>query len=397
MKDMANRIAFLIGKHLKQELSDEDSRELHAWMEESVDNREIFEQLTDVEYLEQTIREKYQTKPIASTREKLNRLIEAEDEPVQNIGNIRRLWLRLSVAAAVLIILAGAVMYIYKIDQQAGNGVVKTGNEKQDIAPGINKATLKLADGRSIVLDSSTKGQLPQQGGIQVSNKNGQLIYAAASVNNEGEDLWNTLSTARGQTYPVLLSDGSKAWLNSESSIRFPVFFKGDLREVQITGEVLFEVAHNPSKPFKVTAGEINVQVLGTTFNVNAYKDEDAIRTTLIEGSVQVTKGIQWKKIRPGQQAQVLPDEIKVAEVDVEKVIAWKQGLFRFKEDKLSEAMKNIARWYNVEVVFEGNSANVGLSGTIPRTAHISEVIKALSMLDVAARIEGRKLILNAQ
>lgn len=393
-------IALLIKKYLKEDLDEKEEQELESWKNQSEANRQIFEKLTDDNYLLQAVSDSYKIDSDEIAQQKINVLIDA-DQATTGIAKetlVRSIWPRLSVAAAVLLLLAVSAVYFLRKNQQPDTRVTKTSNETPDITPGTYKATLRLADGRSIVLDSATMGQLAQQGGIQVLNKNGQLVYTPSNAEGKGEVLWNTLSTAKGQTYPLLLSDGSRIWLNSESSIRFPVFFKGDLREVQITGEVLFEVAHDPSKPFKVTAKDINVQVLGTTFNVNAYNDEDAIKTTLIEGSVQVSSGVQRKKIRPGQQAQVVANEIKVVEnVAVDKIIAWKQGYFRFKEDKLSEAMKNIARWYNVDVVFQGNAGNVEFSGDIHRSSNLSEVVRLLAAMDVDARIEGRKLILKAQ
>jgi ferric-dicitrate binding protein FerR (iron transport regulator) len=275
--------------------------------------------------------------------------------------------------------------------------VAKTTNTATDIAPGVFKATLKLADGRSIVLDKSTMGQLAEQGSTQVLNKDGQLVYAPAAGAAQAKDLWNTLSTAKGQTYSLLLSDGSRITLNSESSIQFPVSFAGELREVKVTGEAYFQVAHDASRPFEVKARDMELRVLGTTFNVNAYSDEDAVKATLVEGSIQIRKGVQKKIIKPGQQAQVLPDDIKVTDVDVDRITAWKQGYFRFKEDKLSEAMRNVARWYDVEVVYEGNAAGVEVTGSIPRTANLSELIKMLAAIDIEAKIDGKKLILNAK
>jgi ferric-dicitrate binding protein FerR (iron transport regulator) len=397
MNETANRIAVLIGKHLKQELSREEDLELNAWIEESGDHREIFERLTTVDYLEDTIREKYRTNAVEATREKLNRLIETDGETLQRNGSIHRIWPRLAVAAAVLCLLSVSVFYILKRTGKADTEMAKAVKVESVISPGSNKATLKLADGRSIVLDSATIGQLAQQGSTQVLNKNGQLVYDASRVMGQREVLWNTLSTTKGQTYSLLLSDGSRITLNSASSIRFPVTFTGEKREVQVTGEVYFQVAHDASRPFEVTAGDMVLQVLGTTFNVNAYADEAAIKATLVEGSIQIIKGAQRKIIKPRQQAQVLPNDIKVTEVDVDKIIAWQQGFFRFKEDKLSAAMKNIARWYDVDVQYEGNAANVEISGGIPRSANISELIKMLAGIDVEARIEGRKLVLKAQ
>lgn len=387
-------IALLIQKYLKEELSEAELQQLQDWQQQSEGNRRIFNKLTDDTYLMQAITDHYKMDPDDIALQKINARIDADLQPKPQTG-IRHIWIRLTVAAAVLVVLATSVMYIFRKKQDTG--IVQVTQTIQDIAPGGYSATLKLADGRSVVLDSSTANQLPQQGNAQVLNKNGQLVYTPTTGSQHDEVIWNTLSTAKGQTYPLLLSDGSRVTLNSASSIRFPVSFTGDVREVQVTGEVFFQVAHNAAKPFKVTARGMDLQVLGTSFNVNAYDDEETVKATLVEGSIQIKKGTQKKIIKPGQQAQVLTNEIKISEVDIDKITAWKQGFFRFKEDKLSEAVKNIARWYNVDVVLEGNAANVDVSGDIPRTANLSELIKLLSVIDVEARIEGKKLILKAQ
>lgn len=391
-------IAQLIQKYLKEELSEEELQQLQDWQQQSEGNRRIFNKLTDDEYLMQAVTDHYKIDSDEVALQKINARIDADQQPqnTDTYTGARTIWLRLTVAAAILVVLATSAVYIFRKKQQNA-GVAQSTQSTQDIAPGGYSATVTLADGRSIALDSAGTGQLPQQGGTQVLNKNGQLVYTEAVGHGQSEVIWNTLSTSKGQTYPLLLSDGSRVTLNSESSIRFPVSFTGNLREVQVTGEVFFQVAHDAQKPFKVTAKGMDLQVLGTSFNVNAYDDEDAVKATLVEGSIQIKKGIQKKVIKPGQQAQVLANEIKISEVDVDKIIAWKQGYFRFKEDKLSDAMKNLARWYNIEVVFEGNAGEVKISGDIHRSSNLSDVLKLLTAMDLSARIEGRKLILNAQ
>jgi ferric-dicitrate binding protein FerR (iron transport regulator) len=390
-------IALLIHKYLKEELDGRERQELEEWQARSESNRHIFEKLTNDEYLLTAIGDAYKIDSDALAQQKINALIDAGQ--YKTATPIKSIWSRLSVAAAILILLSVTTIYIFRKNQKRGTDIVNTSTTKPAITPGTFKATLQLADGKSIVLDSAAIGQLAQQGSTQVLNKKGELVYSSPTKGGQaGAVLWNTLSTAKGQTYHLTLSDNSEAWLNSESSIRFPVTFTGDKRQVEITGEVFLEVAHDADKPFTVMAQGVYVNVLGTKFNVNAYEDEEAIKTTLVEGSVKISKGIQQKQLKPGQQAQVVANEIRVLEnVDVDKVTAWKQGYFRFKEDKLSEAMKNIARWYNIEVVFEGNAANVEISGNIHRSSNISDLLKLLGAIDVNANIEGRKLILKAQ
>lgn len=393
-------IALLINKFLKDELDERETQELEFWKSESDVNRQIFEELTNDAYLIEAVGDAYKIDSDTVARQKMHALIAKEQqlEPGTQKPKIRSLWFRLAATAAVIFILISiTTIYLLRKDKEPGN-IVTSQNTKPDIAPGASKATLTLADGSTIVLDSTAMGQLAQQGATQIINKDGQLVYAAGKPEGNSAAFYNTVSTSKGQTYPLLLSDHSRIWLNAESSIRFPVSFTGNERRVEITGEVYFEIAHDASKPFFATVNGVNIQVLGTKFNVNAYADEGAIKTTLVEGSVSISKGIQRKRLTPGQQAQVVANEISIADkVDVGKITAWRQGYFRFKEDKLAEAMKNIARWYNVEVVFEGNAANIELSGDINRSSNLSSIVRLLAAMDVEARIEGRKLIVKAQ
>lgn len=392
-------IALLIKKFLKDELDERETQELESWKSQSDVNRRIFEELTSDAYLIEAVGDAYKIDSDPVARQKMHALIAAEQEVETGTRKtkIRSLWFRLAAAAVFFILISITTIYILRKEKEPGTVVVNQ-NVKPDIAPGANKATLTLADGSTIVLDSAAMGQLAQQGATQIINKDGQLVYTGGKREENSAVFYNTVSTSKGQTYPLLLSDHSRIWLNAESSIRFPVSFTGDERRVEITGEVYFEIAHDAAKPFFATVNGVNIQVLGTKFNVNAYADESAIKTTLIEGSVSISKGTQKKRITPGQQAQVVANEISIADnVDVGKITAWRQGYFRFKEDKLFEAMKNIARWYNIEVAFEGNAANIELSGNINRSSNLSSIVRLLAAMDVQARIEGRKLIVKAQ
>jgi ferric-dicitrate binding protein FerR (iron transport regulator) len=264
-----------------------------------------------------------------------------------------------------------------------------------DAAPGVYKAQLVLDDGSTITLDSAGTRKLAQQGNMQVMNADGQLVYKKDAT-TKATALYNTLKTARGQMYPVKLSDGSAVWLNSSSSIRFPVAFTEQERRVEITGEAYFEVAHNDKKPFTVSVNGTEVQVVGTVFNINSYNDEGSMRTTLLKGAVKVKKGDQQVMIKPGEQAQVVSDNIKVnKDVNIIKEVAWKNGLFYFKNEDLKTIMRQIARWYDVDVVYEGNVSKEGISGKIYRNANLSEVLKLLNVLEVNFKIEGKKLIIK--
>jgi hypothetical protein len=268
-----------------------------------------------------------------------------------------------------------------------------------DVAPGHEGAVLKLADGRSIVLDSSRDGSLAVQGNVAIIKQGaGQLVYnqEGPSAGGQGtggaggmpEVMYNTLTTPRGRRTSVVLSDGTKVWLNSGSSIKFPTAFAGRERKVEVTGQAYFEVAKNASQPFKVRVlshtapeqmtREIEIEVLGTAFDLMAYNDEDRIRTTLVDGSVKVVSNADHKLLSPREQAVAAADgRFSLNAVDVQKVTAWKDGNFLFREDDLGSIMKELARWYDIDVHFEG-IIKYHYTGRISRQVNISQVLKML-------------------
>ena len=401
MSQTTKQIAGLIEKYLKQEITETETQELNAWLGESLDHKEIFEKLTDADYLEQAVVEFHKYNPSVETWQRLMYKIENSG----GRSKIRSIWPRLSVAAAILILFATAALFIlntsHKKDQVQRSSTTTT--QKPDIGPGASKATLTLADGRTIVLDSVSTGQLAQQGTTQVMNKDGKLVYAAQGK-NENEVLYNTLATARGQMYPIVLSDNSRIWLNSESSIKYPVAFVGNERRVEITGEAYFEIAHDASKPFIVVVDGTEIKVLGTKFNVNAYEDEDRMKTTLLEGSVQVKKGIQHAIIMPGQQAQVSNDETGkekgihvISDVNTSEVIAWKNGLFNFDGEDIPTALRQLARWYNIDIVYAGEVPKDKFMGEVERNLNLSQALKILERAGLQFTLEGRKLIVKQQ
>jgi transmembrane sensor len=258
-----------------------------------------------------------------------------------------------AIAATVLVVFTtGGLLY----QRLAAPKIIKqqayAAKPAATIKPGTNTATLTLANGSKIVLDSSPKGVLAQQGGITVKKTaGGQLVYDL-SGREPGKTTaigFNTLATARGQQYQVVLPDGSHVWLNAASSLKFPTAFTGSQRKVELTGEAYFEVAKNKEMPFTVDVNQSQVQVLGTHFNIMAYPEESSTNTTLLEGSVKVSKDNLSKLIVPGQQARVTK-EIHVAEVNTDQVMAWKNGNFSFNDEDIHTLMNQIARWYDVDV-----------------------------------------------
>ncbi|WP_175632640.1 FecR family protein [Pedobacter ghigonis] len=266
-----------------------------------------------------------------------------------------------------------------------------------DIAPGNNKATLTLANGKRISLANLSNGEIASQSGIRISKTdNGQLVYeSVANTAVSGKAEFNTIEVPVGGQWQVILPDRSKVWLNALSSITYPLHFSGKERNVKISGEAYFEVAHNSKMPFKVQSGQQTVEVLGTHFNVMAYADEQLIKTTLMEGSVKVYEGKESKLLVPGEQAQVGSGKITVTKnIDVEDVVAWKNGYFKFDEN-LESIMAKVARWYNVEIVYQVKpDPGIVYAGKVSRTKNISSLLKIIEFDgDVHFKIDGRRVI----
>lgn len=313
----------------------------------------------------------------------------------------RKLWYP-AAAAAVLLIAAGIYWMGYtgkislnkekSIEQLAGK------DPQQDIAPANRTATLVLGDGRKIVLDEFADGQIAEEAGVAISKTaGGKLIYTVRNrpaLKNLINKEVNTLSTVKGQQYQVVLPDGSEVWLNAASTITYPANFANlKNRVVQLTGEAYFEVAKDKNHPFIVKTSRQQVEVLGTHFNVNSYDDEKATRTTLLEGSVKVWNDKGQEVLLPGQQSAVAQGAPLVSKANVNETVAWKNGDFIFDNEEFGSILRQLSRWYNVEIVDEDRHEGLRLSGTISRSRNISTVLKALEVTGkVKFRMEGRTL-----
>jgi ferric-dicitrate binding protein FerR (iron transport regulator) len=265
---------------------------------------------------------------------------------------------------------------------------------KDDVSPGGDKATLTLADGRTIVLDEAQNGALAQQGNTKIIKLDGKILYDQINKSSK-EVVYNTISTPNGGQYQLELPDGSLVWLNASSSIHFPTSFVENERRVNVTGEAYFEIAKNPSKPFIVGVNNSEVQVLGTHFNINSYNDEDDMKTTLLEGSVRFVSGGDINILKPGQQSQLAKNgDIKVvSDVDVDKVVAWKNGLFDFENAGIETVMRQLSRWYDVEVEYNGKPDDIFIA-EMRRNIKLSDALKALELTGrVRFDIQGKKII----
>jgi len=304
---------------------------------------------------------------------------------------VRPLWHRIAAAASILLFVSVGAYFIIHRTPPEREWIAQ--NFKNDIGPGGNSATLTLGDGKVVALNARTKGQVAVQGNLAVmKTAEGQLEYRSiASGDNEISE--NTLATQRKEQYKVVLADGTNVWLNDASSIRYPTAFKGKYRDVTITGEVYFEVAHNASQPFRVKSAGQMIEVLGTHFNVNTYSDEPAVKTTLLEGKVKVSSAIDYKIIQPGKQALLKNARLSLTNADLEEAVAWKNGYFRFNNEKIEGVMRKLARWYDIDVRFDGPISQEEFNGTISRFTNISEVLESLQYSrSIHFKIEGRRV-----
>lgn len=327
-------------------------------------------------------------------------------EEKQHVARVYKLrWLKWSAAAAVLLLLAVAA-YFRMQDRSALSTIVQNKesvHDKKDITPGSDKAVLTLASGETVVLDEADNGSLAQEGSTKVIKLDGQLSYQ--QTGNTKEISYNTITTPKGGQYKLVLADGTKVWLNAASSLRFPVSFTGASRTVELTGEGYFEVAKlalpgaNVNMPFIVKILNVaentgEVEVLGTHFNIMAYGDESTIKTTLLEGSVKVRNNKTNALLKPGQQANLQKDMLRTTDrVDVEEVVAWKEGYFQFdRKAPIDHVMRQIARWYDVEIVYEGEIPNRRFGGKIARNSQLQDVLKMLELNNIHFRINRRKI-----
>jgi transmembrane sensor len=305
-----------------------------------------------------------------------------------------------SIAASVILI--SAVISFANRYYLGNHQVAVVKPFKNDIPPGSNKAILTLGNGHKIILADAKNGQLADDANTKITKaKDGRLIYNTTANSAQAEQQaidYNTISTPNGGQYEVVLPDGTKVWLNASSSLRYPTRFMGNERKVELWGEAYFEVAHNKAMPFKVKTVKQEIEVLGTHFNVNAYTDEPATKTTLLEGSVKITAAnTQSVVIKPNQQALLNSDGFNVHEVDADEFIAWKNGYFEFSEENLGSIMRKISRWYNVEIVYTDEGLeNQVFSGSISKYKNVSQVIKLLELTSVANfNIQGNRIIIT--
>lgn len=306
-------------------------------------------------------------------------------------------WRRIAVAASVLLVIGVGAYFFLSRKTKESTEIVNVPVPVDIKAPQTNRAVITLADGTTVYLDSTANGQLAMQDNVKlVKLADGQIVYEPAGRNPQSVS-YNTLTNPRGsKVIDMTLADGSRVWLNAGSSVTYPVVFTGNERNVHITGEAYFEVASDVSKPFYVAKGDVRVQVLGTHFNVNAYEDEEDIRVTLYEGSVKVSRRAQFVMLKPGQQAVAGQSVLRINHSpDLEEVIAWKNGLFTFDKADIKAVMRQLARWYDLEVEYRSGTTGDLFGGSMQRDLPLSKVLEFLKKSEVRFEVEGKKVIVT--
>ena len=406
--ETTNRIAFLFSKYTKKESSPEEFEELLVWLA-SYDEDGAHALSAPLQELWQRAR----AGQLPSTAGQVNweQLFEnvmnsdAKVVPLHAPAIPRKRWgLRIAAAAVIILLLSagGYLLLSHRSEPPLAINVQPAQRSAESVLPGGNKAILILADGSRITLDSMQNGVLAQQGNTQVIKAGGQLKYSAGPNGDfaKAPAGYNTVATPRGGQYQLILPDGSKVWLNAASSIRYPTAFTGNERQVEITGEAYFEVATLASPgtgkkvPFIVQANNMKVQVLGTHFNIMAYDDESSIQTTLLEGSVKITQGAASSLLVPGKQAQVdrTNGHITVSDANVNMVVAWKDGYFYFDKADVKAVMRQVARWYDLDIAYEGKLSDDLFAGKIERRLPLSGILHLLEQGTIHYRIQGKTL-----
>lgn len=383
-----NRMQYLLEAYFKGTATAKETIELIGLLEKDNNNEDI-QALLDSMWRDFSPQDQTWTKEKKNDQfGKIFQKIEHHQAPVRRIKN----WYKVAAAAVVTgIVVTAAFFYSTHRSPASLPPPIVYNNTPNDVAPGKDRAYLTLQDGTKVELDSLQNNNAVAYG---FEKKNGnEIAFNEGSAQNIS---YNTLSTPKGGKYKLMLPDGTLVWLNAASTIYFPTAFEGNTREVSITGEAYFEIAQNAKKPFHVKVKDVDVQVLGTHFNVMAYDDEPTINTTLLEGAVKVSQGSHSNILKPGQLSAVDKDGvIKLSNADIEETMAWKNDLFVFKEYDFAKIMRQIERWYDVTVVYKNKIPGGHFSGEIGRNNNISQVFSILQASGVSFKISGNTVTIE--
>lgn len=381
---------------MDQKLTAAELRQLKALINDKDNSLLVQELLNSVYEQKQEISAEYSPgEAFTELWEKISRQPETAPAPVI-ASSFNRKWWKYAAAAAIVI---AAGLGVYQFAGRSGSQPLAEQSSApasgaSDIQPGGNKAILTLADGSIVALTDAQNGILANQGGVNVVKlANGELSYQTGNKQSN-EILFNTIVTPRGGKYRLTLPDGSKVWLNAESSLKYPTAFAGTTREVVLRGEAYFEVAPNPAQPFLVEVKETKVEVLGTHFNIMAYENEGVTATTLVEGAVRVSTMSQQLLLKPGQQAlhQDMGNMKLINDADIQQVVAWKNDYFQFNAERIDRLMRQLERWYDISVKYEGAVPDRKFGGKISRQSPLSDVLRVLELSNVKFRTEGKTI-----
>lgn len=382
--DNRQELIQIFQKYLDGNATPEEQRFVEAWYESFGKDAGITDSYTEEQLGQMEARMEYELK---------KRMEASRPRPLWK--SLHRLVTPSRVAAAVFLILSLAGAWYIMSNQGSKETMTDESTlHAIDLPPGSDQGILTLTDGSQIVLGSVATGMLARQGNTLIQKiEDGLVAYTGEDASLEPG--LNTLTVPSGGKYSLVLPDGSRVWLNAESSITFPTAFSGRKRSVKISGEVYFDVAKDPARPFIVQVGNNRqIRVLGTQFNVNAYSDEEEITTTLLEGSVEILPGGNAGlavRLKPGEQAAFSETgQISVRHgVNTDEIVAWKNGMFHFEKADIQSVMRQISRWYNVEVVYEGPLPNRSFSGKIDRQSNASEALDILRFTGLNFRIDA--------
>lgn len=405
MKD-TQRIVYLLIKHKANSLSSEENEELGRWKNESAKNKALFYELQDQVQEREAISE-LASMDTEGALEQLKLRMSASNNGREDLLESasrsfrKKAKIGVAIAASMLLFASAALVYLYQYHKVE---IAPISNRLffSQISPGGNKATLTLSDGSVIDLDDVVEGTIVSHQGIEITKtEDGQLVYKATNLSFGSSSESNTISTPIGGQFQVILPDGTKVWLNASSSLSYPVIFDAKERKVKLDGEAYFDVTTalnktNEKIPFVVELdSQQHVEVLGTELNIQAYREEMVSKTTLIEGQVKVHAAGRSVNLKPGQQARIIPGEshIDVSEVQTVGVAAWKNGYFHFEEESIQDIMVKIARWYDVEVVYQGKMPDDGFGGIVSRFENVSELLSLLELTGkIHFKVEGRRV-----
>lgn len=372
------RAAYLISQFIQETISEEDEKELDRWMQQSERNIMIFEDLTDESRVHEFL-SWYTERDTERKLEEVKRRLQFTKP-----GKVIPVW-RYAAAACAVLLLGAGIYYFGFLDR--ASTVTSTGTEIADILPGKASATLTLADGKKIDLTNLRDTIINNE----VRIVNGTVVYTSTVAAPEMHEI----SIPRKGVYELVLPDGSKAWLNSSSSIRYPSRFSGGERRVTVTGETYFQVAKDAAHPFIVSVNGVDITALGTAFNINAYPNEDGLSITLTEGKINVNASERNEQLLPGQQIVLRPGEWEIKTIDISPVIAWTKNQFKLKNSSIEEVMRMAERWYDAKIIYKGKVSD-HFTGTIDRNVPISQLLKLLEATgQVHFHIEGETIIVT--